>query len=150
MDLLASDDTQVMLEALKELGVTWTQIEGTQNFVVQGADGPFPVKQAAMFMGNAGTAIRPLTAALAAMQGDYTLRGVPRMHERPIGDLVEALNAAGADIDYLGEPGYPPLHIKPGNIQADRLKVRGQRIQPVSDGPADGGTTDGARKGRHD
>ncbi len=125
MDLLASDDTQVMLEALKELGVTWTQIEGTQNFVVQGADGPFPVKQAAMFMGNAGTAIRPLTAALAAMQGDYTLRGVPRMHERPIGDLVEALNAAGADIDYLGEPGYPPLHIKPGNIQADRLKVRG-------------------------
>ena len=125
MDLLASDDTQVMLDALKELGVTWTQTEGTQNFVVEGADGPFPVKQAAMFMGNAGTAIRPLTAALAAMQGDYTLRGVARMHERPIGDLVEALNAAGADIEYLGDAGYPPLHIKAGNIQADRLKVRG-------------------------
>lgn len=125
MGLLASDDTQVMLDALKVLGVNWTQAEGTQDFVIQGANGPFPVKQADLFMGNAGTAIRPLAAALAAMDGDYILRGVARMHERPIGDLVDALNADGANIDYLGEQGYPPLRIRGGNIRADQLKVRG-------------------------
>jgi 3-phosphoshikimate 1-carboxyvinyltransferase len=63
-------------------------------------------------MGNAGTAIRPLTAALAVIGGDYTLHGVERMHERPIGDLVDALNAVGASIDYTGNPGYPPLRIR--------------------------------------
>ncbi|MBS1187317.1 MAG: aroA [Burkholderiaceae bacterium] len=125
MDLLASDDTLVMLDALKVLGVKWTRIEGTQNYVVEGVNGPFPVKQAELFMGNAGTAIRPLTAALAAMDGDYILRGVARMHERPIGDLADALNADGANIEYLGEKGYPPLRIRGGNIRADQLKVRG-------------------------
>ena len=123
--LLDSDDTQVMLAALKILGVKWTQIDGTQNYVIEGANGTFPVRQAALFMGNAGTAIRPLTAALAAMDGDYTLSGVARMHERPIGDLVDALNADGANIDYLGQKGYPPLRIRGGNIRVDQLKVRG-------------------------
>lgn len=125
MDLLASDDTLVMLNALTTLGVKWSQVEGTQNYVVEGVNGFFPVKKADLFMGNAGTAIRPLTAALAAMDGDYIMRGVARMYERPIGDLVDALNEAGADIEYTGEPAYPPLHIKAGHICAHRLKVRG-------------------------
>ncbi|WP_034298624.1 3-phosphoshikimate 1-carboxyvinyltransferase [Herbaspirillum sp. RV1423] len=125
MDLLASDDTLVMLMALQQLGVKWEQVDGTQDYVVHGVDGVLPVHQADLFMGNAGTAIRPLTAALAVLGGDYTLHGVPRMHERPIGDLVDALNDVGMRIDYTGTPGYPPLHIRRGMLSAHRMKVRG-------------------------
>ena len=92
---------------------------------VKGVAGVLPNKSADLFMGNAGTAIRPLTAALAVIGGDYKLHGVPRMHERPIGDLVDALNAAGTDVEYTGNPGFPPLHIKQGKIHAQRLSVRG-------------------------
>jgi 3-phosphoshikimate 1-carboxyvinyltransferase len=129
IDLLASDDTHVMLTALQKLGVVWEQhLQGdlpTHDYRVDGIDGRFPVHQADLFMGNAGTAIRPLTAALAASGGDYTLHGVARMHERPIGDLVDALNAVGARIAYTGEPGFPPLHIQRGRIDARQLQVRG-------------------------
>ena len=125
MDLLASDDTLVMLMALQQLGVKWEQVEGTQDYIVHGVDGVLPVHQADLFMGNAGTAIRPLTAALAVLGGDYTLHGVPRMHERPIGDLVDALNDVGMRIEYTGNPGYPPLHIRRGMLNAHRMKVRG-------------------------
>ena len=124
-DLLSSDDTQVMLAALQQLGVSWQQQGQTQTYVVTGAAGRFPSQSADLFMGNAGTAIRPLTAALAAMGGDYTVHGVPRMHERPIGDLVDALNAAGARIDYTGQPGFPPLHIHTGNLHPRVMQVRG-------------------------
>ena len=125
IELLASDDTHVMLMALQKLGVSWRQQGQTQDYTVQGVQGRFPVHQADLFMGNAGTAIRPLTAALAVVGGDYTLHGVARMHERPIGDLVDALNAVGARIEYTGEPGYPPLHIRRGQIRAPHLRVRG-------------------------
>ncbi len=124
-DLLASDDTHVMLMALQKLGIQWEQIGESQDYIVHGIDGAIPVHHADLFMGNAGTAIRPLTAALAVLGGDYTLHGVSRMHERPIGDLVDALNAIGARIEYTGEPGFPPLHIQRGLLRAERLKVRG-------------------------
>ncbi|MDB5796897.1 MAG: aroA [Paucimonas sp.] len=124
-DLLASDDTSVMLLALQTLGLNWAQQGQTQDYIVHGANAAFPVQQADLFLGNAGTAIRPLTAALAALGGDYTLHGVARMHERPIGDLVDALNAVGARIDYTGQPGYPPLHIQRGRIRTRRMQVRG-------------------------
>ncbi|HEY8607417.1 MAG TPA: 3-phosphoshikimate 1-carboxyvinyltransferase [Noviherbaspirillum sp.] len=124
-DLLASDDTHVMLMALQKLGVQWEQVGETQEFLVHGIDGSLPVHHADLFMGNAGTAIRPLTAVLAVLGGDFTLHGVARMHERPIGDLVDALNGIGAQITYTGEAGYPPLHIQRGRIRADRLQVRG-------------------------
>lgn len=124
-DLLASDDTHVMLMALQKLGVKWEQIGESQDYIVHGVDGSFPVHQADLFMGNAGTAIRPLTAALAVTGGDYTLHGVSRMHERPIGDLVDALNAIGTHIEYTGESGYPPLHIQRGRIHAHEMSVRG-------------------------
>ncbi|MCV6804293.1 3-phosphoshikimate 1-carboxyvinyltransferase, partial [Achromobacter ruhlandii] len=112
--LLDSDDTRVMLAALRQLGVAVSEL--AEGRVTVSGVSRFPVDSADLFMGNAGTAIRPLTAALALMGGDYRLSGVPRMHERPIGDLVDALKALGARIDYLGQPGYPPLHIGRGEI----------------------------------
>ncbi len=113
-DLLDSDDTRVMLAALKVLGVTCVQ-DGADR-IIDGVQGAFPVRDADLFMGNAGTAIRPLTAALALNRGDYRLSGVARMHERPIGDLVDGLRAIGADVRYAATPGYPPLHILPADV----------------------------------
>ena len=124
-DVLASDDTARMLESLTKLGVKLDQI-GEHAWRVHGCTGNFHNKQADLFLGNAGTAFRPLTAALAFSNGDYQLSGVARMHERPIGDLVDALQQAGANISYLGQPGFPPLKITPA--QADLslpIKIRG-------------------------
>jgi 3-phosphoshikimate 1-carboxyvinyltransferase len=123
-DLLASDDTLVMLGALRSLGIAWEQVD-ERTHIVHGGGGALPQHEADLFMGNAGTAIRPLTAALAVIGGDYTLHGVQRMHERPIGDLVDALNAVGTQIEYTGNEGYPPLRIRRGHIHANRMSVRG-------------------------
>lgn len=123
-DLLASDDTERMLEALKILGIGVVHL-GAENWRISGCAGRIPVRQAELFLGNAGTAFRPLTAALALAGGDYVLKGVARMHERPIGDLVDGLRQLGADITYLGNEGYPPLHLKPGSIRPGVLRVRG-------------------------
>jgi len=124
-DLLASDDTERMLEALKALGVGVTHLGG-ENWKIVGCGGRFPIRQAELFLGNAGTAFRPLTAALALAGGDYILKGVARMHERPIGDLIDGLRQLGADVAYLGNDGYPPLHLKPATIRPGGLvKVRG-------------------------
>jgi len=105
---------------------------GTSRFIfefknqkIRGAGGPFPVKKADLFLGNAGTAFRPLTAALAMSGGEYRLSGVARMHERPIGDLVDGLRGIGAKIDYLGTEGFPPLALHPGKITGENVKVRG-------------------------
>jgi len=117
--LLDADDTRVMQEALKKLGVRFSGAR------VAGVGGAFPIKQAELFLGNAGTAFRPLTAALALSDGDYRLSGVPRMHERPIADLVDALRGIGARIDYLGKEGYPPLHIRSAKVVASEVKVKG-------------------------
>ncbi len=124
-DLLTSDDTERMLEALDLLGVRIDRI-GPDTVRVHGCGGAFPVKAAHLFLGNAGTAFRPLTAVLALSGGRYRLSGVPRMHERPIGDLVDGLQSLGADIAYLGQPGFPPLEIRPASIRAGgRIAVRG-------------------------
>jgi len=124
-DLLASDDTERMLEALEALGVE-CRFESEGVCRVKGVGGAFAVKQAELFLGNAGTAFRPLTAALALSGGKYRLSGVPRMHERPIGDLVEGLRQLGADVEYLADEGFPPLAIHPGKIQAGGVvQVRG-------------------------
>ena len=117
--LLDADDTRVMREALAKLGVQF------KNSLVKGIGGPFPVKDAELFLGNAGTALRPLTAALAFSGGEYRLYGVPRMHERPIGDLVDALRGIGALIEYEANEGFPPLAIHPSDLQLEDLRVRG-------------------------
>lgn len=122
---LQSDDTHHMIEALKILQVDLTQKENG-DIHVQGVRGQFKNKSAEIFLGNAGTAFRPLTAALAFSQGDYMLSGVPRMHERPIKDLVDALLQLNADITYLNEEGYPPLKISPSEIIVNgSVKIRG-------------------------
>jgi 3-phosphoshikimate 1-carboxyvinyltransferase len=124
-DLLESDDTARMLDALGALGVR-VDLLGAGAFRVHGTGGAFPVKDVELFLGNAGTAFRSLTAALALAGGNYRLSGVPRMHERPIGDLVNALRELGADITCLEHDGYPPLHIRPAAIRGGGIvRVRG-------------------------
>jgi 3-phosphoshikimate 1-carboxyvinyltransferase len=127
--LLDADDVDRMLEALAALGIRIERDGASRDFLVHGQGGTFPVKAAKLFLGNAGTAVRPLTAALALAGGDYELSGVPRMHERPIGDLVDALRTLGADLRYLGTPGYPPLAIgafRPAlDAVPDTVAVRG-------------------------
>ncbi|MEO5658679.1 MAG: bifunctional 3-phosphoshikimate 1-carboxyvinyltransferase/cytidylate kinase, partial [Polaromonas sp.] len=123
-DLLASDDTAVMLAALKQLGCTVSQ--NGDSAVIGGLGGQLGQRKATLFMGNAGTAMRPLTAALALLGGEFELSGVPRMHERPIGDLVDALRQLGCAIDYLGNEGFPPLRLSPGQLKLDQpIQVRG-------------------------
>jgi len=124
-DLLDSDDTQVMLAALRQLGCG-VDVQGTTVTITGLGGRTWPAEAIGFFMGNAGTAMRPLTAALAVQGGDFTLKGVPRMHERPIGDLVDALRELGCTIDYLGNEGYPPLHIGQPQLQLDKpIPVRG-------------------------
>ena len=140
--LLDADDVERMLEALATLGVRIDRKPSRPEVVVHGTGGAIPARRASLFLGNAGTAFRPLTAALAFAHGDYELAGVPRMHERPIGDLVDALRALGADIRYLGSEGYPPLAIGPGAISdaaIPRTRQRARRrVEPVPVRAADG------------
>ena len=123
-DLLDSDDTRVMLQALRQLGCG-VVVDGT-TAVIDGLGGRARQPHAELFLGNAGTAMRPLTAALAVLGGDYALSGIARMHERPIGDLVDALRALGCSVQYLGQDGFPPLHIGQPNLKLDQpIPVRG-------------------------
>lgn len=125
--LLDAEDVAIMLEALRALGVGIEPRARGRDFAVDGAGGSFAVKRARLFLGNAGTAFRPLTAVLALCRGNYELRGVARMHERPIGDLVDALRALGCDIRYLGAQGFPPLAIGRGEVKlGERVAIRGE------------------------
>ena len=133
-DLLHSDDTERMLDSLGKLGIK-VEFPGISEYPnthrITGCGGKFAIKEAKLFLGNAGTAFRPLTAVLALSGGSYELSGgtveLPggRMHERPIGDLVDAMRQLGANIRYLGSEGFPPLQISPVNLAGDTVQVRG-------------------------
>jgi len=139
--LLDSDDTRVMLAALRQLGVSMSQggngrlrVEGglqarskaARSQAAGAQDAGSSQQPLSLFLGNAGTAFRPLTAVLALLGGHYHLHGVPRMHERPIGDLVQALRQLGADIRHTGQPGCPPLDIRTAPIRAQApIRVKG-------------------------
>jgi 3-phosphoshikimate 1-carboxyvinyltransferase len=125
--LLDSDDTRVMRDALTALGVRIEELGSVEDVRVSGigtGEG-FPVKRAEIFLGNSGTSARSLAAVLALADGHYILFGVPRMHERPIGDLIEALRPAGARVEWLETPGFPPLGIAP----RERSPVKALRIR---------------------
>ncbi|MDP1791564.1 MAG: 3-phosphoshikimate 1-carboxyvinyltransferase, partial [Methylibium sp.] len=128
LDLLDSDDTGVMLDAMRTLGC---DIEADGDaLAVTGLGGRLAVREARLFLGNAGTAMRPLAAALALLAADqggrFELSGVPRMHERPIGDLVDALRPLGCTITCLANEGYPPLRLESGTLTLDApIRVRG-------------------------
>ena len=125
--VLDSDDTRVMRGALAALGVEVEEIDGPRHVRVHGVGGAsFPAKRSHIFLGNSGTSARSLAAVLALADGEYQLSGVARMHERPIGDLVDALAQAGARIRYLGNAGFPPLLIEPREpVEAPRIAIRG-------------------------
>ena len=121
---LKSDDTNHMVSALKTLGVIFRSTEN--SLVIEGVNHKFPVTEAKLFLGNAGTAFRPLTAVLSIMGGNYEISGIPRMHERPIKHLVNALEQIGAKINYLGASGFPPIKILPSNITYQSpIKING-------------------------
>ncbi|AGP78223.1 3-phosphoshikimate 1-carboxyvinyltransferase [Alteromonas mediterranea] len=125
-NLLDSEDIEHMLNALTKLGINYRLSEDKTQCVVQGNGGAFNVAEPLeLFLGNAGTAMRPLCAALAASNVDTVLTGEPRMEERPIGDLVDALREAQADVTYLKNEGYPPLQIKGKTLNGGEMSVDG-------------------------
>ena len=126
VDVLTADDTDRMIDALRALGVAIDRNPAAGTCAVTGVDGEFPMRAGKLFLGNAGTAFRPLTAVLAMLGGNYEMSGVPRMHERPVGDLVDALSTLGCAIRYLGDEGFPPLAIGAGGATAGAtVEIRG-------------------------
>jgi 3-phosphoshikimate 1-carboxyvinyltransferase len=121
---LLADDTQRMLEALRALGFGVEVVEGGEALRVAGTGGTIPADRADLHLGNAGTAMRPLTAACCLGRGQYTLDGIARMRQRPIGELVEPLNQIGGRVTYLGEAGFPPLKIAAHGLVGGRVKMR--------------------------
>ncbi len=125
-NLLESDDTRHMLNALKQLGIKYTLSEDKTRCIIEGNGGPISSEKAEeLFLGNAGTAMRPLCAALCLGEGSYVLTGEPRMKERPIGHLVDALREAGAKITYKENEGYPPLEIEGNGLKGGEVKIEG-------------------------
>ncbi|MBT00821.1 MAG: 3-phosphoshikimate 1-carboxyvinyltransferase [Oceanospirillaceae bacterium] len=124
-NLLDSDDVSHMLNALTRLGVDYQLSDDRRSCTVQGVGGPFQADTAELFLGNAGTAMRPLTAALCLGQGEFELTGEPRMYERPIKDLVDALRPLGADVEYLGDEGFPPMKIRAHGLDGGQVSIKG-------------------------
>lgn len=125
-NLLDSDDVSHMLNALTILGVNYQLSDDRTECTVIGLGGVFQVEEpVSLFLGNAGTAVRPLTAALCLSQGDFEITGEPRMYERPIGDLIDAMAHIGADVSYLKDEGFPPLSIKGQALEGGEVSIRG-------------------------
>lgn len=126
VNLLESDDTRHMLNALKTLGVKYTLSDDKRECVIEGVGGAISIEGVVeLFLGNAGTAMRPLCAALCLGEGTFHLTGEPRMKERPIGHLVDALREAGATISYLENEGYPPLSIEASGLKGGEVSIDG-------------------------
>ena len=125
-NLLVSDDVKYMLAALQRLGVRYQLSDSGTECVMEGLAGVFRVDAPVeLFLGNAGTAVRPLTAALCLSEGEFIITGEPRMYERPIGDLVDAMNAIGANVRYLKTDGFPPLAIIGQPLHGGQVAIKG-------------------------
>ena len=127
IDPLKSEDTDQMINALIKLGVSVKEVNDDQNSIeIKGAEQNFPNKNTNLFLGNSGTTFRPLAAVLAMMGGDYYLSGIERMHERPIKDLVDALEQMGSSIQYEKNHGYPPITINNSSIEiSEPIQIKG-------------------------
>jgi len=125
-NLLESDDTRHMLNALKQLGIDYTLSNDKKECTVVGNAGPINSEGfEELFLGNAGTAMRPLCAALCLGKGSFLLTGEARMKERPIGHLVDALRQAGAKINYIESEGYPPIQIEANGLSGGKVEIEG-------------------------
>lgn len=125
-NLLDSDDIRHMLNGLKQLGVNYQLSEDKTVCEVEGLGRAFsPNEPLELYLGNAGTAMRPLAAALCLGGGEFVLTGEPRMKERPIGHLVDALRSAGANITYLENENYPPLQIMGTGLKGGEVEIDG-------------------------
>ena len=127
IDPLRSEDTDQMINALIKLGVSVKEVNDNKNIIeIKGAEHNFPNKNTNLFLGNSGTTFRPLAAVLAMMRGDYYLSGIERMHERPIKDLVDALEQMGSSIQYEKNHGYPPITINNSSIEiSEPIQIKG-------------------------
>lgn len=120
---LASDDTHVMIDSLRRLGIPVE--EHADRLVVEGQGGRLPADKAELFIGNSGTSVRFLTAMVSVGAGEYTLDGVPRMRERPIQDLIDALNSLGCSVSSLNDTGCPPVKVTTAGLPGGRVAIRG-------------------------
>ena len=127
IDPLRSEDTDQMINALIKLGVSVKEVNDDKNIIeIKGIEHNFPNKNTNLFLGNSGTTFRPLAAVLAMMRGDYYLSGIERMHERPIKDLVDALEQIGSSIQYEKNHGYPPITINNNSIEiSEPIQIKG-------------------------
>ncbi|MDC0475628.1 3-phosphoshikimate 1-carboxyvinyltransferase [Methylophilaceae bacterium] len=127
IDPLRSEDTDQMINALIKLGVSVKEVNDDKNIIeIKGTEHNFPNKKTNLFLGNSGTTFRPLAAVLAMMRGDYYLSGIERMHERPIKDLVDALEQIGSSIQYEKNNGYPPITINNSSIEiSEPIQIKG-------------------------
>lgn len=123
-NLLISEDTKIMLNILKILGINLIFNYINNNYIIYGCNGNFLFRNKKLFVGNAGTVVRPLTAVLSIIGGNYILFGTKRMHNRPIKDLVNVLKKIGMNIKYLGKYGYPPLYISYGNLNIFKINIK--------------------------
>lgn len=124
-NLLDSDDVRYMIGALEKLGITLQETREKNEISVEGCSGRIPNSDLELMLGNAGTAMRPLTAALTLGQGRYVLDGVPRMRERPIVDLVEGLQQLGAKVRLLNGPPGPPVEILAQGLPGGTARIKG-------------------------
>lgn len=125
--VLESEDTLVMIEAWQQLGLSLQHDAVANTLTIQGCSGSLPVESASLFVANSGTTIRFLSAALCACRGEFVLDGVPRMRERPLGDLIAALEQLGAHVESLNDaaPGCPPIRIQATGLDGGVARVRG-------------------------
>ena len=122
---LFSDDTKYMISALTDLGIDVAEDKDNRKIFVNGHGGKIPCKSSNLFVGNAGTAMRFLTAMLTTSNGVYIIDGVERMRSRPIEDLLNGLNQLGGNVSSTNGTGCPPVTIKPGPLKGGTCKIKG-------------------------
>jgi 3-phosphoshikimate 1-carboxyvinyltransferase len=123
--VLDSDDTRVMVQSLQALGVGVEHDPDLGQMTVRGCGGRIPASEASLLVGNSGTSLRFLTALVCLGRGTYRLDGVPRMRERPVADLLVALNRLGADASSDAGTGCPPLTVRADGLDGGYTLVKG-------------------------